>query len=84
MAWLATNKAAVAIAAEVACGNSDSNSTGLKLSEQLPAWEESGTELLQFTPSSVSRLVRMLIKVTEVRHGEHLHQMKETGRLGQD
>lgn len=69
MAWLATNRAAVAIAAEVACGNSDSNSTGLKLSEQLPAWEESGTELLQFTPISVPHVVRMLIKVTKVCNG---------------
>lgn len=66
MAWLAMNKAAVAMAAEVACGNSDSNSTGLKLSEQLPAWEESGTELLQFTPISVPHVVQMLIKLTKV------------------
>ena len=66
MAWLATIKAAVAMAAEVACGNSDSNSTGLKLSEQVPAWEESGTELLQFTPISVPHVVQMLIKVTKV------------------
>lgn len=63
--WLARNRAAVAIAAEVACGNKDSNSTATKLSVLVPTWEDPEIELLPFTPANDPRLMLVLMEITE-------------------